>query len=123
VKLSDEASEGERLMILVAEAGGNAQPKKAFELAQELVSKYPDDERAHFILGNQYFGQQGHDKAIEQYRKAIALNPKFSGAYNSLGYAYRPLEKYADAEQAFRKYIELIPDDPNPYDSYAELLI
>ena len=30
---------------------------------------------------------------------------------------------YADAEKAFQKYIELIPKDPNPYDSYAELLL
>jgi tetratricopeptide (TPR) repeat protein len=28
-----------------------------------------------------------------------------------------------NAEQAFKKYIELIPNDPNPYDSYAELLL
>src|SRR6185436_19208556 len=26
-------------------------------------------------------------------------------------------------EAAFKKYIELIPNDPNPYDSYAELLL
>ena len=31
--------------------------------------------------------------------------------------------EYPNAEQAFRKYIELIPNDPNPYDSYAELLL
>jgi tetratricopeptide (TPR) repeat protein len=122
-KLSDKATEGERLMIQVAEAGGNAQPKKALELAQELVSKYPDDERAHFIMGNQWFGQQDYDKAIEEYQKAIAINPEFSGAYNSMGYTYRPMKKYAEAEQAFKKYIELIPNDPNPYDSYAELLM
>jgi tetratricopeptide (TPR) repeat protein len=123
VKLSDKATEGERLMILTAEAGGNAQPKKALELAQELVAKYPDDERAHFILGNQHFGQQDYDKAVGEYQKAIAINPEFSGAYNSLGYAYRPMKKYAEAEQAFKKYIDLIPNDPNPYDSYAELLM
>ena len=32
-------------------------------------------------------------------------------------------EKYADAEATFKKYIELLPNDPNPYDSYAELLM
>ena len=31
--------------------------------------------------------------------------------------------QYPEAEQAFKKYIELIPGDPNPYDSYAELLM
>jgi tetratricopeptide (TPR) repeat protein len=39
-----------------------------------------------------------------------------------LGYSYRNLENYNEAEKAFKKYIELIPDDPNPYDSYAEML-
>ena len=28
-----------------------------------------------------------------------------------------------NAEQSLKKYIELIPNDPNPYDSYAELLL
>jgi len=123
VALSDKASEGERLMILALEAGGNANPAKALEYSKELVTKYPADERAHFLLGNAYFGQQQYAEAIEQYQKATAINPSFSPAYNSLGYAYRPLEKYADAEVAFKKYIDLIPDDPNPYDSYAELLM
>jgi tetratricopeptide (TPR) repeat protein len=123
VALSNKASEGERLMILALEAGGNANPAKALEYTKELVAKYPEDERAHFLLGNAYFGQQQYAEAIEQYQKATAINPSFSPAYNSLGYAYRPLEKYADAEVAFKKYIQLIPDDPNPYDSYAELLM
>ncbi|HUR95920.1 MAG TPA: tetratricopeptide repeat protein [Gemmatimonadales bacterium] len=123
VALSDKVSEGERLMILALQAGGNANAAKALEYQKELVAKYPDDERAHFLLGNGHFGQQHYEEAIEEYRKAIEINPKFSGAYNSIGYAYRPLEKYVDAEVAFKKYIELIPNDPNPYDSYAELLM
>ena len=28
-----------------------------------------------------------------------------------------------DTEKTFKKYTELIPGDPNPYDSYAELLL
>jgi tetratricopeptide (TPR) repeat protein len=123
VALADKASEGERLTILVAKANGDAQPKKALDLAEELAIKYPGDERAQFILGGAYFAQQNYEKAIEQYKKAIAINPSYAAAYNILGYAYRPLEKYADAETAFKKYIDLIPNDPNPYDSYAELLM
>jgi tetratricopeptide (TPR) repeat protein len=120
---ADKVSEGERLMILSLEAGGNADPGKALAHQEELVAKYPDDERAHFLIAGTYLGRQEYDKAIEHYRKATELNPTFSPAYNSLGYAYRPLEKYAEAETAFKKYIELIPNDPNPYDSYAELLM
>jgi tetratricopeptide (TPR) repeat protein len=123
VALSDRASEGERLFILALEAGGNANPAKALEYQEELVAKYPRDERAHQLLGTAYFGRQEYDKAIEQYRAATAINPSFSPAYNLLGYAYRNLEQYDSAEAAFKKYIDLIPGDPNPYDSYAELLM
>ena len=121
--LAERASEGERLMILALEAGGNARPTQALEYQKELVAKYPEDERAHFLLGGGWFGQQEFDKAIEQYRKAIEIDPRYSPAYNLLGYAYRQVGKYDDAELAFKKYIELIPGDPNPYDSYAELLM
>jgi tetratricopeptide (TPR) repeat protein len=121
--LADSVSEGERLMILALEAGGNADPAKAMKYQAELVARYPDDERAHFLLGNGYFGRQDYARAIEQYRAALTLNPRFSPAYNLLGYAYRAVEKFGDAETSFRKYIELIPGDPNPYDSYAELLM
>jgi tetratricopeptide (TPR) repeat protein len=123
VALSDKASEGERLMIKILEANGNAKPQEGLQYAEELVSKFPGDERAHFLLGTAYFGRQNWDRAISEYQKSIAINPNFSGAYNLLGYAYRSIEKYDDAETAFRKYIELIPNDPNPYDSYAELLM
>ena len=70
-----------------------------------------------------YFGRQDYAAAIAEYEKATAINPAFSQPYNQMGYAYRFLGKYAEAEQAFKKYIELIPGDPNPYDSYAELLM
>ncbi len=40
-----------------------------------------------------------------------------------LGYSERFLGNYPESEAAFKKYIELVPNDPNPYDSYAELLM
>ena len=123
VALSEKASEGEQLWILGFQAGVNGFPMKQREYYQKLVAIYPNDERAHNLLGNHYFGQQEWEKAIESYNKATQINPDFSQPYNQLGYAYRFLEDYANAEKAFQKYIELIPNDPNPYDSYAELLM
>src|SRR6266496_3747017 len=96
VSLADKASNGERLLILATEAGANNNALKQKEYLDQLVAAYPDDERAHFNLGGYYFGQQDYPKAIEH---------------------------YPNAEKAFQKYIELIPKDPNPYDSYAELLL
>ncbi len=123
VALADKASEGERLMILQLQAAANADPGKQRENCEQLVAKYPKDERAHVLLGNAYLGQQDYAKAVAEYQQAITIAPNYAPTYNSLGYAYRPTGNLAAAEQAFKKYIELIPGDPNPYDSYAELLL
>jgi tetratricopeptide (TPR) repeat protein len=111
------------MLIQATEAGANANPTKQKEILEQLVAAYPNDERAHFNLGGYYFGQQDFAQAITHYKKATEIAPDYSTAYNILGYAYRQNEAYSDAENAFKRYIELIPNDPNPYDSYAELLL
>jgi len=121
--LAEKTSEGEAHMIRALEAGVNGQPEVVRQHLTALVRAYPQDERAHNLLGTFYFGRQEWQAAIEEYRKATAINPEFSQPYNQLGYALRFLEKYDDAEKAFKTYVRLIPDEPNPYDSYAELLM
>jgi tetratricopeptide (TPR) repeat protein len=123
VTLSAKASDGERMLIEATEAGANANQPKQKELLDKLVAAYPNDERAHFNLGGYYFGQQEYKQAITHYKRATELDSTYSTAFNILGYAYRQDGNYAEAENAFKKYIELIPNDPNPYDSYAELLL
>ena len=123
VALAPKASDGERLQILALDAGAKADPAKALQYAEELVAKYPQDERAHQNLGNAYAARQQNEKAIAQFEKAIEINAQYSPAYNSIGYAYRAVGNNAEAEKAFKKYIDLVPNDPNPYDSYAELLM
>jgi tetratricopeptide (TPR) repeat protein len=121
--LAGKASEGERHMILGLDAGvrgDTAAQKKHF---QALVAAYPRDERALNLLGGYHFGRQEYAEAIDAYQRAIRINAAFSQPYNQMGYAYRFLGRNDEAEKAFKKYIELIPDDPNPYDSYAELLM
>jgi tetratricopeptide (TPR) repeat protein len=123
VSLADNASNGEKLLILANQAAANGETEKQKDLLGKLVAAYPSDERAHFTLANYYFGQQELDQAIQHYKKAAEIAPAYSPTYNVLGYAYRQQSNYADAERAFKKYIDLIPNDPNPYDSYAELLL
>jgi tetratricopeptide (TPR) repeat protein len=123
VALSSKVSNGEKLLILASEAGANGNAAKQKEYLEQLVAAYPRDERAHFNAGAFSFAQQDYTTAIEHYKKATELAPSYSPAYNLLGYAYRQRADYPNAERAFKKYIELIPGDPNPYDSYAELLL
>jgi tetratricopeptide (TPR) repeat protein len=121
--LADKVSEGERLLIQGLDAGARGEPGRQKDLYSRLVKAYPDDERAHTVLGIFHFGQQDYRSAIASLKRATAINPEFSQPLNYLGYAHRFTENYKESEKAFKKYIELIPDDPNPYDSYAELLM
>ena len=61
--------------------------------------------------------------ALKHFNDAANLDKKYAPAYNDIGYANMGLGKYADAETAFKNYITLIPKNPNPYDSYAEMLM
>jgi tetratricopeptide (TPR) repeat protein len=123
VVLSAKTSEPERLLIAGVDAGAKGDVTRQREAFTKLVAAFPNDERAHNLLGGYYFGRQEYAAAVAEYEKAIAINPSFSQPYNQMGYAYRFLYKYPEAEKAFKKYIELIPGDPNPFDSYAELLM
>lgn len=121
--LTNNVSEGEKLLILAVEAGANKEYEKQYDYYNELIDQYPNDEWAQSIYAHFLFNWQKYEKAIFYYKIAIEINPDFSQPYNMLGYSYRNLGDYKSAEQYFIKYINLISDDPNPYDSYAELLL
>jgi len=123
MSLLGRVSEGEQLWILGAEADFSGEPMRQRLLYKQLVTAYPDDERAHSQLAAHFFGQQQYALAVEKYKASVEIAPEFSAPYNMLGYSYRSLEDYESAEKAFKKYIELIPNESNPYDSYAELLL
>ena len=120
----DKVSEGERLYLLAAQAGINNDREKENNYYLELLDNYPNDEHAHTAYAEFLFFQaQNYKTAIKHYEKALKINPEFSQPYNMLGYSYRRLGDLNKAEIYFKQYIDIIQDDPNPYDSYAELLL
>ena len=123
IALAGKVSEPERLWIQGLEAGAKGDPDGQRAAYEKLVELLPSDPQARNLLGNHYFGRQDYEASIEHFTKAIAADPKFNASYNQLGYAYRFVGKFDEAEATFKKYIELLPNDPNPYDSYAELLM
>ena len=123
VALAPKVSEGEQELILGWQAGGSGKLAEQRTHWENAVRLYPQDERALTLLGIHYFGQQDYRSSVEYFTRAVTVNPAFPQAYNQLGYSHRFLGDYTAAENAFKRYTELIPDDPNPYDSYAELLL
>jgi tetratricopeptide (TPR) repeat protein len=63
---------------------------------------------AHAILGNVYFRQQQHAKAVEELSKAIGTNGyKPDGVdFQRLGFAHMRQQQFKEAEAAFQKCVE-----------------
>jgi tetratricopeptide (TPR) repeat protein len=120
---ASHATEAEQKFIRAADAATNSRPEHQDALLAELAKQFPSDPRIHNQIGLVAFGRQDWDAAIRELSRAVELDPKFTLPYNQLGYAYRFQGKLAEAEKTFQKYAELLPDDPNPHDSYAELLM
>jgi tetratricopeptide (TPR) repeat protein len=123
VSLSDKVTEPERLWILSDDATVRGDTKAEKSMIERIVQLLPDDEHAHNLLAAYHYRQRDYAQAIDAYIKATKIAPSYTLAYNQLGYSYEFVGRYPEAEVAFKKYIELLPGDPNPYDSYAELLM
>ena len=124
VALVGKVSPGEKLLILSVDQGAKNDLAHQKESLDKLVQMFPNDERCSEPDRPAYCSVARTTRhSIAAYEKAIKINPAYSQPYNQLGYAYRFSDKLPDAERTFKKYIELIPNDPNPYDSYAELLM
>lgn len=51
------------------------------------------------------------DAALEQYKKAVALQPGYVTAWNNLGDAYERKKAYGDALAAYREVLTYAPDN------------
>jgi len=117
------ASPGEQFMISALVAVSENDQAAQLEAIKGAMKLHPQDERTHMALGNYHNGQQNFPEAVKHFGHATTINPDFAGAFNSLGYAHRSNDNLDGAKQAFERYVQLIPDEANPYDSYAELLM
>ncbi|MBC7101043.1 MAG: tetratricopeptide repeat protein [Methanobacteriales archaeon] len=52
-----------------------------------------------------------HQKALEQYNKALKINPKLAEAWNNKGTTLQKLGKYKEALKCYEKVTQLDPED------------
>ena len=123
VKNEDNVSPGEKDLINFLSAQITGDQLKQKVAVNNLLTSYPMNKRVHALAGDYYYNIQDYQSALAHLKQAIALDSKYAPAYNMLGYSESELKNYDEAEQAFKTYITLIPNNPNPYDSYAELLL
>ena len=62
-----------------------------------------------FAAGKKAISANNWTVAIDNFKKAVAENPKNADAYNLLGYSYRMLSKFDDSFAAYDKALALDP--------------
>ncbi|HXB55739.1 MAG TPA: tetratricopeptide repeat protein [Vicinamibacteria bacterium] len=67
------------------------------------------DPESRFAAGLMHLREGRADMAIDEFKKAIKLDPKNPYFYKGLGQALAQKQKFADATEAFKKALELNP--------------
>ena len=81
---------------------------KAIELAPKTAINYVSRGVGNYYLPPAFGG--GADKAIEDFRKALQLDPRLAEAHLWLGVALRKANRNAEARQALEKALALNPN-------------
>jgi tetratricopeptide (TPR) repeat protein/tRNA A-37 threonylcarbamoyl transferase component Bud32 len=103
-ELREKVSERERFIIegmYYFDATGELEKAaQTYELWQQI---YPGDGRAYRALGDVFIGLENWEKALEEFREALRLEPNNVANYNNLSQAYMTLNRLDEAEAVFKQ--------------------
>jgi tetratricopeptide (TPR) repeat protein len=88
----------------------------------DLLEMYPKDKHVLYLAGNWLMLEDSDEHAQKIMEKALALDKKFPAALNDLAYLYARNRQFDKAFTDMDRYVVLLPNEPNPQDSYGELL-
>ncbi len=87
----------------------------AGHMSQNLQNALSISTRDFIEQGRERLYRGEHERAIEEFSRAIQLNPNDALAYHERGYTYSQLRKYERAIQDFTQAIQLDPFDASAY--------
>ncbi len=77
---------------------------------QDMISV---DESSDVIISLRPFAENINEKAIDYYKKAIAINPEFPDAYYHLAMIYYEFDNFNEMIQLLESAVKIIPDNKN----------
>lgn len=73
-------------------------------------------------LGKFYYLNQKYDQAVEEYRKAVDMDPRNADARYNLGIALETINDLEGAREAFEQVLEIDPDYKGAQEHYDRLV-
>ena len=61
------------------------------------------------VVGNYYSLRNEHQRAVEYYRRAIRLNPRYISAWTLMGHELLELKNASAAIEAYRRAVDIDP--------------
>jgi tetratricopeptide (TPR) repeat protein len=120
--LAPKLTPGEQLMIAWIVKVQEGDFIGGISAMNDMLEMYPKDKHLFYLAGNWLMGEEGADQAGKMMEKALALDKNFPAALNDLAYVDARNREFAKAFAAMDRYVALLPKEPNPQDSYGELL-
>ncbi len=121
-ELAPKVTPGERLMIAWISKVQEGDFLGGITAMNDMLEMYPHDKHLFYLAGNWLMGENGNDQAQRLFEKALAIDKNFPAALNDLAYVDARNRQFSKAFAAMDRYVALLPQEPNPQDSYGELL-
>ena len=77
----------------------------------EILGRDPKNVAGLYIRGLAYLRSRQYDASVQDYDRALQINPRMEGAYNNRGLAYANKKLYDLAKRDFEQSIALRPTD------------
>ncbi|MFA5780112.1 MAG: tetratricopeptide repeat protein [Elusimicrobiota bacterium] len=89
---------------------------------QDVISKYPNNVRAHSDLGILLYNSKRYENAEKEYREAIRIDQNYAEAHNNLGNLLYDSKRYEEAEQEYRQALRVNPNNAKAHNNLGNLL-
>jgi len=83
----------------------------ALQVLGAVLEAEPDNEYAHFFVGNVHFEREEHVQALRAFLTALELAPRFLGAMINTGQTLRMLGRYGEAIRMGKQALSVSEQD------------